>query len=126
MIGDILIYCGSAIIILWGIAHLAPTKSIVKGFGEISQDSKHIITMEWIAEGLTLIFIGVLALLMTILQGTLNPATLYVYRISAGMLIVLAVLSALTGARVKILPMRLCPVVKTITAILFVLGSYLS
>ena len=40
MANEILIYAGSAIIILWGIAHLIPTKAIVKGFGDISATIK--------------------------------------------------------------------------------------
>jgi hypothetical protein len=48
MISDILLYIGSAIITLWGVAHTIPTKSVVSGFGSISQDNKQIITMEWI------------------------------------------------------------------------------
>jgi hypothetical protein len=39
-----LLYLGSKIITLWGIAHLIPTKAIVKGFGDISGDNKKIIT----------------------------------------------------------------------------------
>ena len=45
---------------LWGIAHLFATRAVVKGFGEISKDNKKIITMEWIVEGVSLIFIGTL------------------------------------------------------------------
>ena len=41
------------------------------------------------------------------------------------MLVVMAVLSQMTGARTAILPMRLCPYVKTAVAILFFLGSVL-
>ena len=58
MISDILLYTGAIIIFLWGVAHIVPTKSVVSGFGTISEDNKRIITMEWIAEGLTLCFIG--------------------------------------------------------------------
>ncbi len=54
-----------------------------------------------------------------------EPAAPLVYRTSAGMLVVLAVLSQLTGARTAILPMKLCPYVKTAVAILFFLGSAL-
>ena len=57
---NILLYIGSIIIILWGVAHLIPTKAIVRGFGAISEDNKKILTMEVISEGLTLIFVGVL------------------------------------------------------------------
>jgi len=42
----VFIYVGSSLPLLWGIAHLFPTKSVVKGFGEISEDNKNIVTME--------------------------------------------------------------------------------
>ena len=125
MIHDVLIYIGSVLIILWGIAHIAPTKSIVKGFGEISVDNRRIITMEWIAEGLTFVFIGLLVLFITLSGGAQNPASLIVHRVSAVMLIVMAVLSLLTGARTSIVPMKICPLVKITVAILFFLGSAL-
>ena len=122
---DILLYIGSIVIILWGIAHLVPTKSIVSGFGSISEDNKRIITMEWIAEGLTLCFIGVLVLFITILGGSQNPVSIIVYRISALMLIIMAGLSLLTGARTSIVPIKICLVVKTTVAVLFFVGSVL-
>jgi hypothetical protein len=57
---SILLYLGAALTTLWGISHLFPTGNVVKGFGAISADNRHIITMEWINEGVTLIFTGVL------------------------------------------------------------------
>ena len=125
MLNDILLYIGSGIIIVWGVAHIAPTKGVITGFGDISADNLRIITMEWIAEGLTLCFIGVLVLLTTLLGWSQEYVSIIVYRASAGMLVVLAVLSQLTGARTSLLPMRLCPYVKTVVAVLFFLGSAL-
>ena len=125
MINDILLYTGSIVITVWGIAHIVPTKSVVNGFGSISEDNKRIITMEWVAEGLTLCFIGLLVLFITILGGSQNPVSVIVYRASALMLIIMAVLSSLTGARTSIVPIKICPVVKTIVAVLFLLGVYL-
>lgn len=123
MVSDILIYLGSITITLWGIAHIIPTKSIVDGFGSISIDNKRIITMEWIAEGLTMIFIGLLVLLIHILYGSQNPFSIDVYKISAVVLIIMAVLSLFTGARTSIVPMKICPIIKTTVAILFFSGS---
>lgn len=123
MLGNILLYIGSAVITLWGIAHIVPTKSIVTGFGEISKDNRRIITMEWIAEGLTFCFIGLLVLFITIFGGRYNPVSIITYRIAAVMLIVMAVLSLFTGAQTSIIPMKICPIVKTVVAILFFLGS---
>ena len=111
MANDILILIGAILVIFWGIGHLIPTKSVVEDFGDISQDNKRIIQMEWIIEGMTLIFIGVLVGLVTILGGTANIVSIYVYWISSTMLLALAVLSLFTGARVSFLPLKLCPII---------------
>ena len=125
MANDILLYIGSGIIIFWGIAHIIPTKSIVGGFEAISEDNKKIITMESIAEGLTLCFIGVLVLLVTVFAGSQSQAAFIVYLACAVMLLIMAILTLLTGARTSILPYKICPVVKTVVAVLFLLGSLL-
>ena len=125
MLNQILLYVGSGVIFLWGVGHIMPTPSVVKDFGEISKDNKLIITMEWIAEGLTLCFIGILVALVTIFGGLENEVTHFVIRASAVMLVVLAFVSSATGARTSITPMRLCPRVKAGVALLFVLGAVL-
>lgn len=125
MIDEIMLYTGSAVITLWGIAHMVPTKSIVMGFGAISTQNRRIITMEWVGEGLTLCFVGLLVLSITILTGPEILAAKIIYRAAALMLVVLAALSTATGARTSIVPMKICPFVKTGCAILFFLGSVL-
>ena len=125
MINDILLYIGSGVIIVWGIAHLIPTKAIVRGFGAISEDNKRILAMESIAEGLTLCFLGVLVLLVTSLAGSQSQTAFIVYLACAVMLLVMAILTSLTGARTSILPYKICPAVKTVVAVLFILGSLL-
>ncbi len=122
---ELLLYIGSGVIILWGIAHLIPTKSIVSGFGNISEDNKKILTMEVVAEGISLCFIGVLVLLVTLLAGYEAEAASIVYWVSAVMLLVMALLTTLTGARTAQLPYKICPVVKTIVAVLFILAVVL-
>lgn len=123
MTNEILLYTGSAVSIVWGIAHLASTKPVVAGFGDISPDNKRIITMEWLAEGFTLIFIGLLALLVTELYDYSDAISILVYRVSAGMLVIMAILTAFTGARTKMIPIRICPFVKISVAVLFILSS---
>jgi hypothetical protein len=125
MLNDILLYAGSALIIAWGIAHIIPTRNVVSGFGQLSEDNERIITMEWVAEGLALCFIGLLVLFVTVLGDSQNDASLIVYRASAGMLIIMAIWTGLTGARTAIIPIKICPFVKTLVAILFILGSVL-
>ena len=125
MLNNILLYIGAVIITLWGIAHIAATGAIVKGFGQISVDNRKIITMEAIAEGLALCFIGILVLLVTVMTGSQNRAADIVYVASAVMLFIMALLTALTGARTSMLPYKICPAVKSITALLFLLGAVL-
>jgi len=119
---ELLLYLGSALIILWGIAHLIPTKPVVNGFGSISADSSRIIVMEWISEGLTLCFLGFLVFGVTFWGGSANVVSIIVYRSVAAMLIIMAGLTLFTGARTAIIPIKICPVIKIIAAI-FVLGG---
>jgi hypothetical protein len=107
--------------LLWGIAHLFPTAGIVKDFGDISLDNKLIITMEWIVEGLTLIFIGVLIMVVT--KSEINSRLARnVYTLTTGILISMAILSLFTGFRVNFITFKLCPIIFSVSAILIILG----
>ena len=122
MADTILLYAGGAIPFIWGAAHLFPTRSIVKGFGDISADNKHIITMEWIIEGIALIFIGILVAVVTAIdyQSLVSRA---VYILSAGCLIVLAIISLFTGFKVSFPLFKLCPFIFTVSALLIFIGG---
>jgi hypothetical protein len=122
---EILVYIGSAIIILWGIAHIIPTKAIVKGFGEITEDNKKILTMEVIAEGLTLIFLGALPILVTAIGDYQSLTAQIVYLTDGAMLLAMAILTLATGARTPTIWYRICPVVKTVAAVLLIFGGTL-
>ena len=124
MINTILLCVGSAIPAIWGVAHLFATSSVVKGFGDISQDNRRIVTMEWIMEGLLLIFIGVVVLLATIVDRS-GITSRWIYRLSFLMLNIMSGVSLLTGFRVHFVPFRLCPVLFTSSSILIILGTYL-
>jgi len=125
MINTILLIIGAVFVLLWGISHLFPIKSVVKDFGDISQDNKYIITMEWIIEGFTLIFIGILVLLVTLLGGPEEAVSKLVFWISSVMLFGLAILSLFTGAKIDFIPYKLCPVIFTVAGILILIGSFL-
>jgi hypothetical protein len=122
---EALIYIGAGIIILWGIAHLVPTKAIVHGFGAISGDNKKILTMEVVAEGLTLIFLGVLPILVTALGDPQSATGHIVYIATAVMLLAMALVTQLTGARTPTIWYKICPAVKTLAAILYILEAVL-
>ena len=124
MIDLVMLYLGAALTALWGIAHLFPTGSVVKGFGTISTDNQHIITMEWIVEGVSLIFIGVLVASVTFIDP-LATVSKTVFILSAIGLFVLASVSMFTGFKVKLLPFKLCPFIFTASALLILIGGLL-
>ena len=81
--------------------------------------------MESIAEGLTLIFIGVLILLVTMLARSRDTVATGVVLACAAMMLIMAVLTLMTGAKTSLLPYKICPFVKTVVAILFILAIVL-
>jgi hypothetical protein len=124
MVNQVFLYLGSLFLLFWGIAHLFPTRSVVKGFEDISLDNKRIITMEWIIEGVSLIFIGAIVASVTYIDYT-SVISKTIYWISFGMLNTFSIVSLLTGFKISFLPFKLCPVIFTISSILILLGSYI-
>jgi hypothetical protein len=122
MLNQVLLYSGSAFISFWGIAHLFPTKSVVSGFGQISADNKRIITMEWIVEGIALIFIGSINSIVTAIDHT-SSISLVIYLSSVVVLIVLAIVSFFTGFKISFLPFKLCPMIFITSAFLILFGG---
>ncbi len=124
MADHVLLFLGAALTGLWGISHLFPTSSVVKGFGSISADNREIITMEWIVEGVSLIFIGLLVATVTFIDHT-GMVSNAVFVVSTIGLLVLAAVSAFTGFKVNFLPFKLCPVIFSASAALILAGALL-
>jgi hypothetical protein len=120
----VLLYLGAAFTTLWGIAHLFPTGAVVKGFGAISTDNQRIITMEWIVEGVSLIFVGALVATVTFIDPT-SLVSKAVFLLSAVGLVVLALVSIFTGFKVNFLPFKLCPFIFSASALLILIGGLL-
>jgi hypothetical protein len=122
---EVLIYIGGIIITLWGVGHIFPTKGVVAGFGNLSNDNRYILTMEWLSEGFTLIFIGILNIIVASVSDSGDTVANAVYLTSAMMLVVMAILSFFTGFKTPILPVKACPFVKLTVALLLILGVVL-
>jgi len=120
---DTLLYLASAMIGLWGIAHLFATTGVVKGFGEITIDNRRIITMEWIVEGVALVSTAAVVVVATAIQpeATVSSA---VYGVAIGTLVALAAVSLATGFKIAFLPFRLCPFIFGGSAALIALGAW--
>ena len=80
--------------------------------------------MEWIIEGVALIYIGSLNAVVTAIDLT-NPISVVIYLSSVIVLIGLTIVSLLTGFKINFLPFRLCPVIFITSALLIFLGGLL-
>lgn len=116
-----LFYLAALLTALWGIGHLFPTRSVVVGFGDISRDNRHIITMEWIGEGITLIFIGLTVAVVTMVNST-NAVSEVVYWICFAELNLMSAVSLFTGFKVDFIAFKLCPLIFTGSSLLILAG----
>jgi hypothetical protein len=124
MFRNILVYIGGFMNICWGIAHLIPTNNVVKNFGEISIENKLIIRMEWINEGFTLIFIGLLVSIVTLFTKVRTKPIKMIYLLSFLMLLSMAILSLFTGFKIDFIPFKLCPVIFLLSGFLIVQKAF--
>ena len=121
-ISQCLLYIGAAILAIWGVAHLVPTKHVVSGFGDIGEDNRNIIAMEWIVEGVLLLFMGMLIALVTYVDAV-HPVSSVVYGVSVVALLSLAAVAFFTGFKIKFLPFRMCPFVLLSCAVVIAAGG---
>lgn len=121
----ILIAAGGASALVWGVAHIVPVKAVVRSFEPLGADERRILTMEWVAEGLALVFLGVLILALDGAGGRGEPAGRLALSLVAAFLLVMALWTRLTGARTSSVPIRACPYVKTAAAALVAAGLLL-
>jgi len=118
----VLAYLAAALIAAWGIAHAVPTKRVVAGFAPITPDNRRVLTQEWLAESFTMWGMATLVVAVTATTTDIQ-VTAIVYRVVAGLLIALAVLTALTGARTPIVWFKVCPVLLATSAALLLVAS---
>ncbi len=119
----VLLIIGAALPIVWGTVHFFPIKNVVKDFGDISEDNKNILKMEWIMEGIALIFNGLFVITMVLFVPEEWAASL-VYILASAMLIVMTIVTLFTGFKVNFLPYKLCVPIFLSAAILYILGGF--
>ena len=122
MVVQVLAYVAAALVGMWGVAHAVPTRRVVAGFGPITVDNRRVLAQEWLAESFTMWGMSALVVVVTATTSDTQTAAI-VYRVVAGLLVALAVLTALTGARTRVVWFKVCPVLLTISAILLVVAS---
>ena len=125
MLNSVLLYLGAAILFAWGVAHIIPTRNVVAGFGPLSEDNRINITMEWVAEGLALAFVGLLVALVTMVGRANDPVGRIVVWAVVGFCGIMGAWTFIVGRRSSVLPIRLCPLVLAVAAALLSLGNTL-
>ncbi len=118
----VLAYIAAALIAMWGIAHAVPTKRVVAGFEPITADNRRVLIQEWLAESLTMWGMAALVVAVTATAADIR-VTAIIYRVVAGLLVALAVLTALTGARTPIVWFKVCPALLAMSAALLLVAS---
>ncbi len=118
----VLAYVAAGLVGLWGVAHAVPTRQVVAGFAPITTDNRRVLVQEWLAEAVTMW--GVAALVVAVTAVDAGAAvSAWVYRIAAGLLLALALLTGLTGARTPVVWFKICPVLLTASAVLLMVAS---
>jgi len=119
----ILAYVAAAIVAIWGVAHAIPTRQVLTGFEPIAPDNRRVLLQEWLAEAFTMWGLAALVFTVTVVSGAGSSAAHWVYRVAAGLLVALAVLTSLTGARTPVIWFKICPVLLTASAALLLAAS---
>lgn len=139
MAHDILLSLGAILILSCGSIHIFLTKSIINGFNNMSEENRKITYMEWIVEGLTLYFIGILVLIITLSGLSVDLVSTVFFGASFVLLLIMAILSLMTVVKLRIDDLNLkpnikkiitihfkgCPIIKITSGVLFLLGSFL-
>jgi hypothetical protein len=98
---------------------------VLNGFEPVTQANRRIILQEWLAEAFTMWGIATMVIIATAVGGSGAAVSLWIYRAAAGLLIALAVLTGVTGARTPVVWFKICPVLLTGSALLLIIASLL-
>jgi hypothetical protein len=113
----------AVLVALWGVAHVIPTRQVVAGFEPITEDNRRVVVQEWLAEALTMWGVAAVVVVATAIGAPESNMTSWLYRVVAGLLIALAVLTAFTGARTSVIWFKICPVLLGSSAVLLIAAS---
>ena len=122
-VADFLAYAAGILVGLWGIAHAIPTTRVAAGFQPITVDNKRVLIQEWLAESFTMWGLATIVIGATAIGADGDSGVAWVYRAVAGLLLALAILTSLTGARTPVIWFKICPMLLGTSAMLLVIAS---
>lgn len=121
---EVLAYIAAATVALWGVSHVVPTRRVVAGFAPINADNRRVLVQEWLAEAFAMEGVAALAVTVTAIDGDASTRD-WVYRVLAALLLALAALTAVTGARTRVIWFKICPVLLSASAVLLLVAGVL-
>jgi hypothetical protein len=119
-----LAYAAAIVVAAWGVAHAVPTRQVLAGFGPVSADNRRVIQQEWLAEAFTMWGTAAIVIAATVSGGPADTRA-WVYRAAAALLLALGTLTALTGARTRVIWFKICPALLACSAGLLLAASWL-
>jgi hypothetical protein len=122
IIDDYLFLAGGLIAAAWGVAHLILIEAIVK----FSKNTRRGWTTSWLAEGVALIFIGVIVCLTVALAGTENDGVRAVTWSAALAMFTFIIVNLFTGFRTSFFPLKAGAFVNGVAGLLFLTGSIIN
>jgi hypothetical protein len=118
-----LAYVSAALVAGWGVAHVIPTRQVLASFEPVTTANRRILLQEWLAEAFTMWGLAAVVIAATAVPGTAEDIRAWVYRAASALLVSLAVLTALTGARTAVIWFKVCLVLLAASALLLLLAS---
>jgi len=120
----VLAYLSVALLAVWGTAHAVPTRQVLAGFKPITPDNRRIVQQEWLAEAFTMWGLAAVIIAATAAGSATSDTREWVYRAVSALLIALAALTAMTGARTAVIWFKICPALLTASAALLLIASF--
>jgi len=119
----VLAYLSAALLAAWGTAHAIPTRQVLAGFKPITPGNRRIVEQEWLAEAFTMWGTAAVVISATAAGGPAMDTRAWVYRAVSALLIALAALTTLTGAKTPVIWFKICPVLLGVSAALLLIAS---
>lgn len=121
---SVLALVAAALVGAWGVSHALPTRQVLAGFEPIGRDNRRVLLQEWLAEAFTMWGVAALVAVTTLVAPDAT-VTVWVYDEVAALLVALAVLTALTGARTPVIWFKICPLLLGTSAVMLVAAGLL-
>jgi hypothetical protein len=120
---DLLAYLAAALVAMWGVAHVVPTARVLAGFEPITPDNRRVVLQEWLVEAFAMWGIAAFVVVAALAEGAGTEVADWIYRVAAVLLVAIAALTGLTGARTPVVWFKVCVVLLGCSAALLLIAS---